>query len=129
MNATQAKELLLTVPKEDFITHSYTDGEGKCCGIGHLERLSSNDPNDYSPDNCMDLKKYEEDPVSVFVRKQVYNFLTKNYAEELPVKVNSYLYIPNLAHVNNQDNINGFTQDNPKDRVIALLDEMIAAGY
>lgn len=35
----------------------------------------------------------------------------------------------NIISVNDHDNINGYNEDNPKDRAVHLLTEMVAAGY
>lgn len=115
MNATKAKELLLPIPKEDFIAELFTDGSAKCCGIGHLQRLTSGNPNDYSTKNCSDhVDKAPPSPIreltKVFMKKQ-YNIKA------------------GFENINNEPTINGYTEDNPKDRVMHLLDDMIKAGY
>lgn len=112
MNATKAKELLLPIPKEEFIISRYSKG-GKCCAIGHLVRLSSKDPNDYSLANCEDGYPFEEQ-INTFARIDVSKFLKEKHSQ-----------YGDLATVNNYNQVNGYNQDNPKDRVIALLDDMI----
>ena len=112
MNSLEAKELLLPIPQNDFLLHKFSDGHGKCCAIGHLVRLKSEDPLNYNQ-WCGD-----EGEVENFVRKQVKKYISETHNERAC-----------LARVNNRNNINGYTQDNPKDRVIALLNDMIKDGY
>ena len=110
MNAVEARGLLIGIPKEEFITEYFSDEIGRCCSVGHLVRLKSSDPSSYDQslsDSC-------NNEVSKFVREDVWDFIRTKYGE-----------LANLATVNNNPNINGYTQDNPKDRVIALLDDMI----
>ena len=127
MNATQAKELLLPIAKEDFLKDTFTNGVDKCCAVGHLVRLTSDKPSDYTHENCSDLdfntfldigvREGAED-VYDFARTKTNKFLLEKYDED-----------GNLADVNNGDFINGYNQEEPKDRVIALLDDMIKSGY
>ena len=114
MNSLEAKELLLPIPQNDFLLHKYSDGHGKCCAIGHLVRLKSKDPLNYKQ-WCGDE---DESEVENFVREQVGKYICETHNESAC-----------LARVNNRNTINGYTQDNPKDRVIALLNDMIKDGY
>ena len=50
----KALKLLSSVPSKDFITGKFTDNVGKCCAIGHIERLTSNNSNNYTNLNCYD---------------------------------------------------------------------------
>ena len=72
MNATEAKALLEPIPADKFITGKFSDDVGKCCGVGHLVRLKSSNPNDYSGSNCCDY--YHKDKsvlqVKTFTRKE-----------------------------------------------------------
>lgn len=115
MNATQAKNLLMPIPKEDFITNQYSDRKGKCCAIGHLVRLESADPNDYSTDNCADTDggRWFSHPI----RKVTKSFIKTTHGD-----------LGDISDVNNHTEINGYTEGNPKDRVMHLLDDMIEAG-
>ena len=44
--------LLEKIPDDDFIKFAITDEVSRCCAVGHLVRLKSKDPNDYSFKNC-----------------------------------------------------------------------------
>ena len=116
MNATEAKALLLPIPTNDFLLNRFSDYEGKCCAIGHLVRLRSNDPSDYDQ-NLTDGKWGSECEVEDFARGKVREYNGKKHDQ-----------YEDLAAVNNRTEVNGYTQDNPKDRVIALLNDMIADG-
>ena len=122
MNATIAKELLDPIPAKDFITNSFSDNNGKCCGIGHLIRLTSKNPDNYSPNNCSDRTyKYGTGGVRIFVRDKVDRFMKKEH--------NINLYGDGLSEINNRDCHNGYTQKKVKARIIHLLKDMIKAGY
>jgi hypothetical protein len=113
ITALEAKTLLEPIPKDDFIVGDFTDSVGKCCGVGHLVRLKSKNPNDYTQ-NCRDWNG--RDGIEKFVRYDVKDFIKSKYG----------ITHKNLADVNNNPYVNGYTQDNPKDRVMALLNDMIA---
>lgn len=110
--AQKAKRLLSEVPKEDWIIGEFTNLNGKCCALGHWNRLNR-DPNDYSSKNCSNEFEGDMDLRSFTVRfmREKHNLYT------------------NIAGVNNEDFYNGYTEDNPKDRVLHLLDDMIANNY
>ena len=116
MNSKRAKELLENIPTNEFIVGDYTDYKGRCCAIGHLIRLSSNNPTDYSMDNCEDIHDGE---IYDFVRGRVSQYIMEVHNE------NHY----DLSNVNNSTCINGYIEDEPKTRVIHLLNDMIEAGY
>lgn len=110
MDAKQALELLEPIPAKDFITDRFTDEHSKCCVVGHLQRLTSKDPNNYSSYNC-------SDDCANPVRTKSEEFLRK---KGFP----GY----NIATVNNHA-VNGYKQKRIKTRVIHLLKDMIKAGY
>ena len=119
MNATEAKALLLPIPKAEFLTGRFSDNRGKCCAIGHLVRLKSDDPSDYDQ-NLMDGMGWGNEnscEVETFARVTVREFNIKHH--------NAY---EDLAAVNNRKEVNGYTHEFAKDRVMALLSDMIAAG-
>ncbi len=122
MTATEAKNLLLPIPNEDFLTDErFSDGNSKCCVIGHLQRLSSRKPNDYSLSNCND---------KLYNRRHSIRISSKKYLKSVlpPDDTRRYGYL-SIADINNGPEINGYTEPEPKDRVLHLLDDMLAAGY
>lgn len=102
--AQEALRLLSSVPKEEWITGKYTDRVGKCCGAGHYCRLKRN-PESYSMSNC------SEDLSFGFI-----------------IDIKRFLEGVDLFMVND-GGVEKYNQDNPKDRVIALLEDMVKAGY
>jgi len=52
MNAEKAIELLTPLKEEEFMQYDFTNGKDKCCVIGHLVRLTSENPSDYGKRNC-----------------------------------------------------------------------------
>lgn len=111
--AQKALRLLIPIPKEDFIPGRFTDGEGKCCAIGHMQRLQSMDPSNYSSANCSD-----------FLVNQPIRSASREYLGD----VHNFPGC-NIASVNNDNAINGYTEPEIKDRVIHLLTDMVVAGY
>jgi hypothetical protein len=100
------------IPSEDIIVNSFTDKKSKCCVVGHLTRLGSKNPNDYSQDNCTD-------------------WTSENDYEGLPIRQLSVRYFENkngfyesLAGVNNGEN-SLYKQETPKERSLALLQDML----
>lgn len=118
MDAKKAYKLLSRVPAEDFIIGQFTDQKGKCCAVGHLVRLTTGDPDDYS----LQSRQWE-----VFES-------TSSEIGRFRAKVMAYLNdvhktYASLAAVNNGYNINGYNEDGIKDRVMHLLSDMIKNGY
>lgn len=111
--AQEALRLLIPIPEENFMAGTFTDGKGKCCAIGHIQRLQSIDPSDYSSANCSD-----------FLVNQPIRSASSKYLSDI-----HNIHGRNIASVNNGDNINGYTEPEIKDRVIHLLTDMVAAGY
>lgn len=111
--AQQARDLLEPVSEEQWIKGKFTNGENKCCAIGHLNRLTSENPDDYSVANCT----LHEKPEDSFT-----NILIKRSSEFLNI------YTFDIAAVNN-GLISTYSQSTPKERTMALLTDMVEAGY
>lgn len=110
--AQKALRLLRTVPASDFITGQFTDGSGKCCAIGHFHRLKSKNPDNYSPVNC-------EDNHNGILRKKSIAFMKQKHD----------MSGVTIAHVNNEDYYNGYTEPTIKGRVVHMLKDMVKAGF
>lgn len=107
VDATKALEILSPIPAEKFIIGSYQGyrdpSRGCALGLIHMH---------FNPaDAHGDLHGFG-------IRQLSERFLVERYniAED-------------IASVNNEDNINGYTEPVIKDRVIHLLKDMIEAGY
>lgn len=123
MNTKEALDLLKSIPSKNFITNEFSDGEGKCCAVGHLVRLTSENPDDYSRDNCGDLYGYESAEKEHGKVVGEFREFTKKFIAEKHGEVDD------ISGVNNNPFTNGYTQNNPKSRVINLLKDMVKAGY
>lgn len=117
LNAKKALELISGIPAEKFITHSFTNEKDCCCVQGHLCRLTSENPNDYSRDNCSEWKLDNDSDVPQF-REKSQKFIKEVYG------INYIDY--SIADVNNDNTINGYTQESIKDRIVAFLIDMSA---
>lgn len=113
MKAKDVKELLEPIPTEDFIINKYSNGKDKCCAIGHIVRLSSKDPNDYSHENCTLNQIDMDDRIFKFIRNDtlLYNYLFNELYED-------------ISKVNNIK-VKTYDQEQPKERVMAMLEDMI----
>ena len=109
--AQKALRLLSSVPKEDYITRTYTDNIGKCCAVGHYARLTSKNTDDYSLNNCYD----DSDSESIKLRILSSQFIKNKYD----------MLHSDLSTVNNGPTINGYIEPEIKDRVIHLLTDMV----
>lgn len=115
MNATKALELLEPIPGDEFITGNFTNGIDKCCSEGHLVRLLSNNPNDYSEPNCMPTSA--SNGLLWFIHQ-----VTEFYAKQYPEVSVCMTFINDFEH-------SGYTEPKIKDRVIHLLKDMKKSGY
>jgi hypothetical protein len=111
--AQEALRLLTSIPKEDFIVNSFTDGIGKCCAIGHIQRLKSKNAKIYTPHNCNDYFVYEG-----CIRQISEEFLFKEHS----------LIGRDISNVNNTTMVNGYNEPEIKDRVMHLLSDMVTVG-
>lgn len=103
MTPAEAIELLTTIPEEDFIMEFYTNNVDKCCAVGHLVRLTSKDPTDYSTENCVPSGEGEH--------RIGINILRRHVFEEIKSSIGA---------VNNRET-SMYTQETPKQRVLAML--------
>lgn len=129
MNATKALELLSPIPSEDFLFEYFSDEVSKCCAIGHLIRLTSDNPANYARSNCDG--NTEKTSLNMFVRFKVEEFIQKEHGTTTSQgwELSSGSMPNGLSVINNTPDINGYTQSFPKDRVMALLIDMEEAGY
>ncbi len=102
--AQKALRLLNPIPANKFMVEAFSDEISKCCIIGHYKRLTSDNPDDYSFENCSD------------------NFLSDLRLKGLQFGVN-------IAGINNSPNCSKYNQKTAKARSIACLKDMIKAGY
>lgn len=115
--AQKALRLLSPIPADQWCTDKYSDGVNSCCARGHLNRLTSPfDPNNYSRDSCG--VGWGNTPI---LTTAVREFFEKQY--------NIKEFFELLAAVNDDNDIAIYTEETPKDRVIHLLTDMVAAGY
>lgn len=107
--AQKALDILSDVPHDKFIIDSYTDRIDRCCAIGHLSRLTSENTADYSFQNCYD----EIGSFAYSVRESSNNFLEHQ----------------DISNVNNNQYVSPYIEPVAKDRVVHLLTDMVKSGY
>ena len=116
MDLIEFKKKLEDIPNDNFIHGLYTDGVNKCCVLGHYNRLSSENPDDYRYTNCAGVKRTEKSGEDL--REQSHNFLRTNP-----------LFGHSIASVNNTNGIGPYNEETIKERVMHLLSDMIEGGY
>ena len=105
LTAKDYRAMLEPIAEEDFIVDIFTDEVSKCCVIGHITRLTSKNPSDFSFKNCND---------------NGINFGANTFR--------NYCYKHGHISIVNNQRVYIYNQDTPKKRVIAFLDDMITAG-
>lgn len=120
--AQEALRLLKPIPPSKWLTRKYSDEKGKCCALGHYNRLHSKYKNDFKHSNCSDHFGH------IALRNASMHFLTETHKVEDKdiVTVNDYGAIG--THKNGKVKI-FYTQKTIKGRVINLLKDMVKAGY
>lgn len=103
--AQQIKDILAPIPAENFIVDTY-ELHGKYCALGHIHMALSGD--EYG------------DRMGFGARKLTEKFLKEKHNTEMEECI---------AAVNNRPDVNGYTEPVIKDRVMHLVEDMIAAGY
>lgn len=110
---TKAQEILdiiEPIPAERFITYDYGTEDGRSCFLGHIHRRlnfqgdESNYMGDFNGFGARDL--------------------TGKFLENV-----HGLQDIDGADVNNRNDINGYNEKGIKDRVMHMLNDMVAAGY
>lgn len=105
--AKYALKQLSTIPEDEFITTHFTNEKSKCCAIGHLVRLSSKDPKNYSVLNCSDA--YID-----------YAACEWHSLRNLRINHDSIVTVNNNTFIDTK-----FKQKSIKERVLAFLNEYI----
>lgn len=108
-----AQAQLSAIPEDEFDMYVYTNSTNKCCAVGHLQRLDSPNPNDYTASNCSD---YATHRLGTEIRELSRRFLKKEKG----------LY-QDITDVNNRD-VPFYNQFTVKERVLALLTDMLNYG-
>lgn len=115
LTAAKALELLQPIPEDEFLTTVYTDGVSKCCAIGHLVRLLSNDPNNYNAPNCYDA------PINNSHKYVVFDF--RAYSNKFLTSLGHNAL--NIASINNAIIDDLAPEPTIKERVINFLTKMV----
>ncbi|MEM7087918.1 MAG: hypothetical protein AAF489_17180 [Bacteroidota bacterium] len=114
MTAIEVKEKLAPIPDENWKMGSYSNHIDKCCALGHLHRLENNDPSNY----CF----IPWNPKITTFREKVNEYLTKEFKLK-----NWDIALINDAKKKCPKKYKKIVT--PKARVLALLEDMIEAGY
>ena len=134
MNLQKIRDLVASVPTEDFIENIFTDETGKCCLVGHVSRLLSKDPTDYSIGNCnphrtenYEAKELIELSHHLLLKKGVTNQQLNN---EKAKGGNFYITLRDAVFaINNGFATDIYQQESVKERGLALLDDLIADSH
>lgn len=113
--AQQCLDILKPIPPSKFITGSLVNDKKQCCGRGHIIRVSCL-KGKYNPLDISHMGFLDKCELDVKIVQASTNFLL------------SKIYRGSIAVVNNNSSIQ-YPQTTPKARVIALLKDMVEAGY
>lgn len=105
--ASEVKAIIEPIPNEEFITGKFMNSRGQSCFLGHINRTIS-----LSGDANEDFNGFGTRELTAKFLREIHG---SNYLDG--------------THVNNWNDINGYNEDNPKDRVMHLVNDMIKAGY
>lgn len=121
--AQEALRLLKPIPPSKWLTRKFSDEKGKCCALGHYNRLHSKYKNNFKHSNCCDHFGHLE------LRNASMRFLTETYKVEDKdiVTVNDFGGIRSYAKLGAVKPV--YNQKTIKGRVISLLTDMVKAGY
>ena len=109
--AAKALRLLEQVPEDKWLLGMYTNRLDKCCVLGHYKRLTSDNPNDYSEENCIYKNGGLKDISILFLLSRMNG------------------HFPDISWVNDGHASQLYPQPNAKTRSMALLKDMVKAGY
>ena len=113
MNAIKALEMLSPIPEDEFIRYRFSDFISKCCVVGHLNRLTSKDSQDYEDHPMVtreNVRNFREN-----TRKYLFQYKNMSDGED-------------IADINNSET-DAYDQETQKDRIITLLKDMIEDGW
>lgn len=147
MNAKIALGIISQIPKDNIIEGMYTNHEDKCSIVGHLCRASSENPEDYSVDNCIyevrnkeDVKRLllgralgidlGKDSVEVtIVRQDIDEFIktVDHYLEQVRTKTRDEEQCASLSCLTMHEVLH-YKEEHAKDRAENLFLDMIKAG-
>lgn len=111
ITAKQALLILKPIPSELFTTNTFYNRETeKSCAIGWIRRKLSKETTEYGK------------ATNYLIGQELFNssikFLEKYHNAD-----------KTIIQVNDTNEVNGYIEDNPKDRVVHLLTDMVKAGY
>lgn len=131
MEAQQVLDVISPIPEEEFITDTLVNVATKqCCTIGHLFRLTSEDPKDYN--NALGWSRGKNAEVVRQFITSTTQFLSCVHGID---RASAFSFSdvatenPSIVSVNNNIGVNGYTEPGIKDRVVHFLRDMIEAGY
>lgn len=129
MTTQEVIDLITPIPEDQFCVDDYYQGRRSdptcCCVLGHLNRVCTGDPSSWL-ESVEDTNDYYESS------KQY----TPAESHQLGLRHRSAVYLKDryaapygdIAGINNQES-KFYPQPTPKQRVLALLNDMLAAGY
>ena len=114
MKLTEFRKILSDIPSENVITGQFTNHIDSCCVLGHYGRLTS-----------LHSYSYDDDHINYEMVEKL-RTLSLDFAMDKFNPDNSWEY--NIAGVNNGD-CEKYQQSTAKERSLAMLDDMIEAGF
>lgn len=123
LTANDYLKLISSIPPEQFIEGVYGSPTGPCCVLGQVIKA-------YCPSTAVP----NDDLIDTKLIFQYQSYLECEPAMRLRILSSNYMiqnlrFHGDIADVNNLKGAGGYKQDTIKERVVACLTDMIAAGY
>jgi hypothetical protein len=106
-NAQQILDIIRPIPAEKFCRNKYIDEDGRSCFLGHIHLTLAPDEGNWKGDEY-----------GYGARQLTRRFMLEKHGMNV-----------DGTDVNNDPDYNGYTEPEVKDRVVHMLEDMVAAGY
>jgi len=121
--AMQALSAVESIEQNDFACSIMTDCVGRCCFVGHMHRLNSKNPSNYQF-----LTKDIVGANRLFKGRFLKAFY-KSFEEFFQTKYHTTTSVSFLMSINDMQTNPFYKQSTVKERIVALLTDMIEEGY
>jgi hypothetical protein len=119
MNILEFKKKFTKISDKEIGTGQFSNTVNQCCVIGHAMRMTSENPEDYSQENCSDNINFGSDALDGCNLRVVSR-------QALVKSKETFLF--DISGINNRQSAK-YNQETSKKRVIAFLDYLIYKGY
>lgn len=124
LTTQQVIDLIEAIPADKFCIGNYCNNNGCCCVMGHINTAIGEMPSASSIENGgRGYIPNEEITSPANIPNLGLRYRSKAYL------MSNNIPLTDITSINNYPTSGYYTQYEPKDRVLALLKDMLAAGY